>query len=149
MKRPLASLFLPLLGCLLLAPTLSVAASPSAGKPTPVFQYTDRVWGDLRCDGAVDAGDALPIVEWLALGPFSSSQGGDGCPDVILGMRVQGSETESRWGDVDCSNEMVLGGGVKVLDALAILSFAAGLPADAGNNCPEIGQSYPLAVIGK
>jgi hypothetical protein len=117
------------------------APAAEAGKPTPVLQYTDRVWGDILCNGQVDAGDIIPVFRSIEQKYDYPDPGG--CPNVIFGMAVQGFEGNRRWSDVDCSNT------TDVLDVLAILRTAASFPPIRTTSCPTIGETYSVAIVGK
>jgi hypothetical protein len=127
---------------LLLACEVHASPAAEAGKPTPVLQYEDRIWGDILCGGQIDAADAIPVLAWV--GGFDSPAPSQGCPNVALGIAVEGFAGEWRWGDVNCS-----GGFASPLDALAILSAAAALTPAQSPACPTIGETYSVAILGK
>ena|ERR1700674_3922723 len=123
------------------APSASLASTADAGKPTPVPAYTDRVWGDILCNGQVDGSDAIPVLEWI--GHVSQIYAPQGCPGVFLGVAAQGYAGDWRWGDVDCS------GVVGTSDVMAILRAAASLPSLPSSGCPSMAQTVPVAIVGK
>jgi hypothetical protein len=127
---------------------LAYAGSADAGKPTPAPQYEDRVWGDILCNGMVDAGDALPILQWAA-GTGVGFPGLD-CPSIIVGLGVQGdSASPYFWGNVDCSSEATVDQRIRITDALAILRAAIGEPLSPADGCLTLGQTYSMAILGK
>lgn len=119
----------------------STVPSVDAGKPTPILQYTNRVWGDILCNGEVEAGDVIPVFRSIQQEYDYPDPGG--CPNVLFGMAVQGFEGNWRWSDVDCSHT------TDVLDVLAILHAAASFPPNPTSTCPTIGETYSVAIVGK
>ncbi len=80
-------------------------------------------FGDVNCDGAVDAVDALQVLRSVAnLTVNSSCDTQIGTGDPLLG-------------DVNCS------GGVDAVDALALLRHVANLPVQQEQGCPVIGSA--------
>ena len=96
----------------------------------------ERTWGDVDCDGAVGAPDALATLRHLA-GLASSGQP-QPCPGA--GGGVEASGTLRLWGDVDCD------GRLGAVDALGVLLFATGKPQAAGSGCPDVGSD--VRIIG-
>jgi glucose/arabinose dehydrogenase len=80
--------------------------------------------GDLNCDSAVTSADSIVILEEL------SAPGPDSC---LAGAQSQGAGTF----DLDCV------GGITASDALLPLLYEAGLDADNGPECPDIGSPPP------
>lgn len=110
---------------------VEVAEGPVA-TPTPTRPPADLIQGDVRCDGAVDATDALGILRKVA-GLASISQG-EGCPQ--LGAIFRGWA----FGDVRCDGE------IDAADALGVLRAVARLaPIAAALGCPEVGETIPGA----
>ncbi len=110
---------------------VAAASNPeSSSEYSPCIQVTagqTLVYGDIRCDGHVDATDALGILREVA--GLSQIGQADPCPD--LGDFVGGR----RFGDVLCD------GAIDAVDALADLRFIAGLsPLPAPDGCPAVGQ---------
>ncbi|HSP54977.1 MAG TPA: right-handed parallel beta-helix repeat-containing protein [Dehalococcoidia bacterium] len=110
---------------------VAAASNPeSSSEYSPCIQVTagqTLVYGDIRCDGHVDATDVLGILrEVVGLPQISQTEP---CPD--LGTFAAGHV----FGDVLCDGE------IDAVDALADLRFIAGLsplPAPAG--CPAVGH---------
>ncbi|MEK7247847.1 MAG: hypothetical protein AAB092_05190 [Chloroflexota bacterium] len=112
-----------------------------AGKPTPVLVYTTQVWGDILCSGEVDSSDTIPVLRRISqlevLGPST------GCPWLLWGIKAEGYQVDSRWGDVDCNNDIGLS------DVMAILKTVAVLPVEPIDGCPTPGAMVPVAITGK
>jgi len=103
------------------AVTEGAPATPTPPAPAGLIQ------GDVRCDGAVDATDALGILREVAGLPQILQK--EPCPE--LGDVVGGHA----FGDILCD------GGIDAVDALAALRYVAGLPPIAGGpGCPEVGS---------
>jgi CSLREA domain-containing protein len=84
-------------------------------------------FGDVRCDGQVDATDALGDLRYVAGLPHITQD--EPCLDIGT------SVPPARIGDVQCD------GDVDAVDALGILRFVAGLPPITQEpNCPAIGS---------
>ncbi len=84
---------------------------------------TSGGFGDVDCDGSVNAVDALKVLRSVALLSVTS-----GCATPI-------GSGDPLMGDVDCS------GGVDAVDALALLRYVANLPVSQQPGCPEIGSA--------
>jgi CSLREA domain-containing protein len=94
-----------------------------------------RIWGDNRCDGNVDATDALAdLLNVAGVPPISQAEP---CTDIGDSVDVQGFSPHM-WGDVDCS------GSTDSADALRIERFVAGLPVAPISGCPTIGSAVQL-----
>ena len=110
-------------------PTGAPTATPSASvTPTPGPSETPTpkaLFGDMDCDGDVDAVDALAILRFVAgLPPLGQTEP---CSDVGSSGGV--------FGDLDCD------GDVDAVDALAVLRFLAGLsPLTQQEPCSDVGQ---------
>jgi hypothetical protein len=82
------------------------------------------LFGDLDCDGDVDAVDALAILRFVAGLPPLVQQ--EPCDDV--------GASGAAFGDLDCD------GDVDAVDALAVLRFVADLsPLIQQEPCPDVG----------
>jgi len=136
-------LLLTLTTFLLLLIALSPNTPVEAGKPTPVLIFTERVWADIRCDGTVDAADAMPVLLWIAGQQAITPPLANGCPSVFHGVSADGFPGTWRWGDVDCSNA------VDIPDLIAILRAAASADALPSGACPLAAQSVLVAIVGK
>ena len=93
--------------------------------PTPTPTPGPGQFGDVDCNGSVDAVDSLKILRYVA--GLSVSQT-EPCPDI-------GSAVPSVFGDVDCN------GSVDAVDALKALRYVAGLSVSQTEPCPDIGSS--------
>jgi hypothetical protein len=94
-----------------------------------------RVWGDLRCDGAVDPSDSLAdLLNVAQLSPLSQTQP---CPHIGDSVEVEGFSSHI-WGDVDCT------GVIDTQDALLIARYVAGLPMAPIDGCPAIGATVQV-----
>ena len=102
-------------------PVLTPTPTPT---PTPTGTPSGPLFGDVDCDGDVDAVDALKILRYVAQ---LTVQQEPGCPLI-------GSDVASFFGDVDCN------GGVTSVDALKILRFVASLPVQQEAGCTPIGD---------
>jgi CSLREA domain-containing protein len=112
-------------------------ARPQGGCDIGAFELaiTARIWGDLRCDGAVDGTDALAdLLNVAGTPPITQTQP---CPHIGVTVEVQGFSPHI-WGDVDCS------GAIDAQDALRIERYLAGLAIPPINSCPSIGSSVQL-----
>jgi hypothetical protein len=100
--------------------------------PVSVSHGTERVWGDVKCDGNVNLGDSIAVARTLvSLDPGQSA----GCP--AMGATVMVESSQRTWGDVDCSGGLGLG------DAIAIARFLVGIvPNVAG--CPVLGSTVKV-----
>jgi hypothetical protein len=98
-------------------PVVTPTPTPTP-EPSPPSSGSPRIWGDINCDGAVNASDALVHLRIGTLLPA----------DVPVGCEFEG--------DVDCS------GAVNAVDALKILRYAALLPVNQFQPCPAIGSPY-------
>lgn len=113
-------------------PTPTASPSPTSTAiptqtPTPGPTQTPSgkpVFGDMDCDGDVDAVDALAILRFVAgLPPLAQTEP---CDDV--------GSAGAAFGDLDCD------GDVDAVDALAVLGFVAGLsPLAQTEPCPDVG----------
>ena len=106
---------------------------PPTAPPTPSPAPSSRCWGDVRCDGAVDALDADAIWRFLASLPYDQVPG---CPPIGSTVAVDG--VPSRWGDVNCD------GPVDTVDIEAIERFLAFLGVPQAPGCPPIGSVVQL-----
>jgi hypothetical protein len=102
-------------------PVLTPTPTPT---PTPTGTPSGPLFGDVDCDGDVDAVDALKILRYVAQ---LTVQQEPACPLI-------GSDVASFFGDVDCN------GGVTSVDALKILRFVASLPVQQEAGCTPIGD---------
>jgi hypothetical protein len=111
-------------------PTPTPTASPT---PTPTPSPTptptpDILWGDVDCDGDIDAVDMLAILTFIA--GFDPLPQDEPCPDIgdfILDLL---------FADILCDDE------VDTIDVLAIGRFIAALsPIASEPNCPDLGDT--------
>ena len=87
--------------------------------------------GDVDCDGTVSSTDALEILRYRANLGVSQQPG---CPSIGGSQPAAvGAQSQSVFGDVDCSGQ-VDGG-----DALDILRYVVLLPVTLPDGCPGIG----------
>jgi hypothetical protein len=94
-----------------------------------------HLWGDNRCDGAVDPTDALAdLLNVAGAPPITQTQP---CPAVGISVEVQGFSPHI-WGDVDCS------GAIDAEDVLRIERYFAGLALPPIDGCPPIGSTIHL-----
>ncbi|OAI41416.1 hypothetical protein AYO38_03805 [bacterium SCGC AG-212-C10] len=98
----------------------------------PITVGTPRLWGDVTCDGALDAGDALRLLRASSGLSLSTSPScfATGAPVTIATVRG-----ELPWGDVDCTASIDPG------DALAVIRALAGITATPPAGCPSAGSS--------
>ena len=92
-------------------------------------QGTDRLWGDVKCDGNVNLGDAISLARDLVGLDAGQSQG---CPPI--GSTVQVNLQGIIWGDVDCSGALTLG------DTIALARFLVGMIPNVPG-CPSIAST--------
>ncbi len=95
---------------------------------------TEMVWGDVDCDGDVDAVDALKVLRYVAGLPVLQTEP---CPDIGSTVTVDG--VPRRWGDVDGD------GDVDAVDALKILRHVVGLPVSQEPGTPPIGSTVRVS----
>jgi hypothetical protein len=95
---------------------------------------TERVFGDVDCDGYVRAADALKVLRHVA--GLEVSQTGT-CPDIGSTVMVDGAPR--KWGDVDGD------GDVNAVDALKILRHVAGLSVSQQRGTPPIGSTVRVS----
>jgi hypothetical protein len=116
-------------------PTLPPTPIPTAPPtpvptPTPATQYT---WGDIDCNGRVEALDASALLATAAA--IQSESAGANCPSP--GDPVTVSGFDRRWGDIDCSAT------IGPNDPILLLRYLSGLgwqpPAFA---CPPPGKVF-------
>lgn len=82
-------------------------------------------WGDLNCDGLVNAVDSLVGFRWTAELPMELRAG---CPEI-------GGPAEISWGDVNCDLS------INPIDWMFILRHDAGLPLPTvPGNCHPLGE---------
>ena len=99
------------------------------------FELVIRIWGDLRCDGAVDPSDSLAdLLKVAGASPITQTQP---CPKVGDSVEVQGFSPHI-WGDVNCSHA------IDAEDVLTIERYFAGLAISPIDGCPPIGSSIQL-----
>jgi hypothetical protein len=96
--------------------------------PTPSPTPPPLVWGDVDCNGTINAVDSLAIQRWKVGFAYNSAPG---CPQIGVPM------LPTLWGDVDCS------GIVNAVDSLKIQRWKVALPVDQTQPCPVIGAPYP------
>lgn len=122
--------------------TCDIGAYEASGVvPTPTATPTPTVFpskpADIDCDDDVDSADALAILRFLAGMPWSVP----GCPPLdgaqpadspIPPSASPTPHAEHKRGDINCD------GAVNVLDALAILRYAAGFPVALPPGCGEL-----------
>ena len=100
------------------------AAAPVGGEtPTPTATPAATIFGDVDCDGDIDAVDAQKELRHIVALAVSQTEP---CPDI-------GSGVAPMFGDVDCD------GDVDAVDSLKIQRFVAGLPVIQQPGCPAIG----------
>lgn len=131
---------------IILASVVLLVALPltaEGGKPTPSVIYTERIWGDIECNGNIDAGDVLPVLQWVSGQQDITPPLPTGCPSVFHGVAAQGYEGTWRWGDVDCSSQ------IEPVDLIVILHAAVSLPAIPIDGCPPVATSVPVTIVGK
>lgn len=91
------------------------------------------LWGDTKCDGKVDIGDALEYVRQLA-----DVASGDGeCPTVGDEVTITSQLT---WGDWNCD------GTANALDAVLTLAALADTDEPPDTGCRALGSSLDLIV---
>ncbi len=106
-------------------PGFAAAVGAGAETPAPTLPPGSTIFGDVDCDGDVDAVDSLKTLRFVA--GLSVSQT-EPCPDI-------GSGGASLFGDVDCD------GDIDAVDSLKILRFVAGLSVSQQPGCDLIGGS--------
>ena len=79
------------------------------------------VWGDILCDHAVGAEDAVAMISVAALGN-AGEPAGDQCPAPDESILFGDETVPRRWGDVNCD------GAANALDGLWILRYLALIP---------------------
>ena len=95
--------------------------------PTPTEPPgTQRLMGDLDCDAAVGAVDALKSLRFDADLPVTQTEP---CPDPGADVIIDGSP--QRWGDIDCDANY------GAVDALKTLRHDADLPVSQTEPCPD------------
>lgn len=88
------------------------------------------IWGDNRCDGALDTTDGLAVLRHVAALPELSQT--QPCPAIELPiMALQAG----LWGDVDCDQD------VDTVDDLKVLRVIAGFEVKQPANC------YPIGLV--
>lgn len=91
-------------------------------------------WGDVDCNGAVNAVDALKVQRFAASLSVTQTE-----PCVEIATLVNADSIATRpVGDVDCSTD------VNSIDALKLQRFAAGLFVSQTAPCPTIGVALDL-----
>jgi uncharacterized repeat protein (TIGR02543 family) len=95
------------------------------------------LWGDVDCDGDVDAVDALKILRHVVRLAVSQEEP---CPDIGSTVTVNG--TPRLWGDVDGD------GDVDAVDALQILRHVVRLPVAQRPGTPPIGSRVLVVLPG-
>ena len=91
-------------------------------------------WGDVDCNGAVNAVDALKVQRFAAALSVSQTE-----PCVNIGTTVNANAIATKpFGDLDCS------GVVNAVDALKTQRFAAGLFVTQSAPCPTTGVAVDL-----
>ena len=93
------------------------------------------LWGDVDCDGKVDAVDALKVLRHV-VGLDVSQQ--EPCADIGSTVSVDG--TPRLWGDVDGD------GDVDAVDALKLLLHVVGLPVAQAPGTPAIGREVEVSL---
>jgi hypothetical protein len=105
---------------------------------TATFQLQmGLLWGDVDCDGDVDAVDALKILRHVVRLAVSQEEP---CPDIGSTVTVNG--TPRLWGDVDGD------GDVDAVDALQILRHVVRLPVAQRPGTPPIGSRVLVVLPG-
>lgn len=114
--------------------TPSPTSTPTSHTPTPTpSPTTGPLWGDVDCDGDVQATDSLAILVYLA--GFAALPQLEPCDDLGIPFAVPSSEVTVPWGDLDCDTN------VEAVDALADLKWIAGLtPVPQDEPCPDVGH---------
>ncbi len=110
--------------------TFDVIINEEAAPPPPT---TEAIFGDVDCDGDVDATDSLKILRSVA--GLSVVQT-EPCPDI--GATVSMDGVARLMGDVDGD------GDVDAVDALKVLRHVADLPVDQESGTPEIGSTVEI-----
>lgn len=122
-------------------PTGGATTTPtptSTGGPTPTptgGAKGNGKWGDIDCNGEVDAVDALKILRDVAALAYTQTEP---CPDLGDEVPVLAAGTNRVWGDVDCD------GDVDAVDALGVLRFVAALSVNQQPGCPEMGSDVTI-----
>lgn len=117
--------------------TVAETASWSPGFHAQQLTAGDEIWGDTDCSRALDGGDALLILRYLA-----SDQPYAACFSLLQQLSLRPFGMQALWADIDCS------GGVTPLDALKTLLAASELAIEQAPGCPPPGsllQALPLA----
>jgi hypothetical protein len=105
---------------------------------TATFQLQmGLLWGDVNCDGDVEAVDALKILRHVVRLAVSQEEP---CPDIGSTVTVDG--TPRLWGDVDGY------GDVDAVDALQILRHVVRLPVAQRPGTPPIGSRVLVVLPG-
>ncbi|MEO8456545.1 MAG: hypothetical protein ABI559_01915 [Chloroflexota bacterium] len=109
-------------------PTHTATPVPSV---TPTHTPTsERIEGDVNCDGNVDDGDLFFLLEYAAGLNDGTTPGS--CPDVGSASVAVGASYP--WGDVNCD------GGVDSVDALYVEAHEADIQLHVPAGCPAVGQ---------
>jgi hypothetical protein len=108
----------------------STSATPSStSEPSATPTVTERLWGDLDCNGTVAARDNQALLRFiLGQPPLGQTEP---CPDIGSDVTVDG--TQRVWGDDDCS------GAISARDNQAKLRFIL--------DQPPLGQTEPCPDV--
>ncbi len=92
---------------------------------------TNRLWGDLDCNGLIKPADSTAVLQHDA-GSTPSPKAG--CPKIGDTVEVAGASPHL-WGDIDCN------GLIKPADSTQVLQHDAGQTPTPKDGCPRIGDS--------